>query len=278
MKVWKIAGISALALALVLALALPALAAPDWMPFQTGRLPRMLRGEVVSINGGLVDGEATLVIQSGDGEVTISVDGETRYFKVPVSRELTPLTRLIMTLREHHKEGLRLGKQNSKRLRIMEWNHPLEGRVSLFFRASVPGRVSALARHRLESGEQAQQTKRRRFWHFGEEATFDDITVGGRVGVLAVGTEDNLLAKLVFIVEPTVYNRVLGNVTEILPGTGTITIDPVEEGDEVILGYDDGTRFFLRGSPALAVGELVRAVYDEDNMAKVVAVVVEGLD
>ena len=53
---------------------------------------------------------------------------------------------------------------------------------------------------------------------------------------------------------------------------------PADGGDDVILSCGDGTRFVLRGSISLEGGERVRAVYDEEGMAKLVIVVVEDLD
>jgi len=83
-KVLIIAGVSVLALALVLGLALPALAAP---PGAEDSQIEVVRGKVLSI------GDQEFVIQSGEQELTISVDGNTKYFKLCVPGRIVALAR-----------------------------------------------------------------------------------------------------------------------------------------------------------------------------------------
>ena len=113
------------------------------------------------------------------------------------------------------------------------------------------------------------------FCPLAEEATFDDIAVGTQVVVRAVPAEDSPVAKLVIIIKPTGYGCILGTITDISPEDKTITIDPIDEDGEIILSYSEGTRFILRGITELEEGQLIRAVYDEDMIAKVVFVPVE---
>ena len=89
-KVLIIAGVSILALGLVLGLALPGLAAPDEAPpwaedFQI----RIVKGKVLEVRE--ADGEFD--IQSGEQELTISVDGDTKYFKLGVPGRIVSLAR-----------------------------------------------------------------------------------------------------------------------------------------------------------------------------------------
>ena len=250
MKIWKVAGVSVLALGLVLGLALPALAAPpDWAPPQADHvLPKLLRGEVIEVEVIEVDeGETFFIIQSHGQEVIILVDGDTQYFKVSVPRRVVPLAKHQLGLVEQVQENSGLRQQAQARLEL-----------------------------RLESQEGLGLGGWLR--PFGEEASFDNIAVGSRVVVRTVPGEDNPLAKLVFIVEPTGCGHILGTITDISSGDKTITVAPADGGDDVVLSYGDRTHFILRGVPGLEGGELVRVVYDEEKMAKVVSMVVEDLD
>jgi hypothetical protein len=83
-KVLIIAGVSVLALALVLGLALPALAAP---PGAEDSQIEVVRGKVLTI------GDQEFVIQSGKEELTISVDENTKYFKLYVPGRIIALAR-----------------------------------------------------------------------------------------------------------------------------------------------------------------------------------------
>ena len=260
MKVWKLAVVSVLALGLVLGMASPALAASEWAPFQGGHLPpRVVKGEVVRID----DGKSSFVVQTGWQEVTISVDSDTRYFKALALPRVAASTQHLMKPTEPGPGGFGL---------MGRFHRLVEG-------ALAPWGIPALLRHRLEMGELVQEAPGLGRWlhSFGEEATFDDIAVGSRVVVWVVPVEGNPLAKRVLISEPTAYHRILGTVTNISPGGKTITVALADRGEDVILSYDEKTRFILRGTTSLEEGEQVRAVYDEEGMARVVEVV-EGLD
>jgi hypothetical protein len=256
MKIWKIAGVSALALGLVFGLASPALAAPpDWAPPQAGYMPpAVLVGEVVSVD----EGKTFFVIQSGLQEVTVSVDSDTRYYEALVPWRAVPPARIMMELRQENQEGLGLGQRL----------HSLVGKVGSLFKALVPWGVPGLVRHQLGLEQPAEEETGLLEWlrPLGEEATFDDITVGSQVVVRASPGEDNPLAKLVIIIEPIGYGRVVGTVTDISTEDRTITIDPVGEDGEITLSYNERTRFVLCGIPGLEVGQRVRAIYDVAEM------------
>jgi hypothetical protein len=254
MKVLKIVGVLALALSLVFGLASPALAAPPhWTPPQVGYMPpAVLVGEVVSVD----EGKTFFVIQSGSREVTVSVDSDTRYYEALVPWRAIPPARIMMELGQESQEGLGLGQRL----------HSFVGKAGSLFKALVPWGVPGLVRHQLElpAGE---ETGLLEWLHpFGEEATFDDITVGSQVVVRASPGEDNPLAKLVIIIEPIGYGRVVGTVTDISTEDKTITIDPIGEDGEITLSYNERTRFVLCGVPGLEVGQRVRVIYDVEEM------------
>ena len=84
MKVLKIAGVSILALGLVLGMVVPALATPgSASPPANDTPPKVLAGKVISLD----EGETPFVIQSRGQEFTISVNGDTQYFKVPAPQK-----------------------------------------------------------------------------------------------------------------------------------------------------------------------------------------------
>ena len=265
MRVLKIVGVSLLALGLVLGLASPALAAPpDWMPPRAGNMPpKVLMGEVIDID----EGKTFFVIQSEWWEVTVSVDSDTQYLEAPIPQR-------VVSLAEHLKE---LRQQSQERFGLGRWLRPFVEKARLFFKAHVPWRVPSLARHRLELRQQGwEKLGLVRWFHpFAEEATFDDIAVGTQVVVRAVPAEDNPVAKLVLIIEPTGYGCISGTITDISSVDKTITIAPADGDEDIILSYNEGTRFVLRGIPRLEVGQSIRAIYDEEMIAKVVFVPVE---
>ncbi len=265
MKVPKIAGVLALVVGLVLGLASTALAAPpNWAPPQVGNmLPALLMGEVIDTS------QQIFVIQSGWWEVTVSVDGETQYYKAAVPVKAVPLAKQLMEL----------GQESQERPGLRGWLHSIVGKAGSLFRAVVPWGARGLVKHQPGPGEQGQGTPGLGRWlrPFGEEATFDDITVGSYVVVRAVPGEDNPLAKLVIIVEPTGYGRVVGTITDISSADKTITIAPDGGGDEIVLSYDEGTYFILRGIAGLEEEQRLRVIYDtEDMIAKVVFAPVEA--
>ncbi|HEX74460.1 MAG TPA: hypothetical protein G4N93_04850 [Dehalococcoidia bacterium] len=233
MKISTIAGVSILALGLVLGIALPGLAASDSAPLQASDIPtEVLRGKVVSID----KGQESFIIQSGEQNPSISVNNDTRYFKLYVPGRLVALVRHRMQLKQP------------------------EVQID-----SAINQMSQLKKRAMDMLKQQPNLKQLRF--LGEKATFGDIAVGTHVALRAVGGENSYLAKTVVIMKPTTYARVSGTVFNINKAAMQITISPLsspsaEDGD-VTLTYNSHTIFVLCGTPGLQEGEKVVAIYVE---------------
>jgi hypothetical protein len=256
MKVMKIVGVSALAVSLVLGLAVPALAAPpNRVPPQASPIPpRLLVGEVVNVD----EGKTFFVIQSGLQEVTVSVDGNTQYYEVLIPWRAIPPARRMVELRQESQE--RLGLKNRLGSFV--------GKAGSLFKVLVPWSMLGQFRLRPELGQPAVEELGLGRWlyPFAEEASFDDLAVGSHVVVRAVPGEDSPLAKLVIIIEPIGYGRVVGTITAISLVDKTITIDPTDEDGEITLSYNERTRFILCGVPGLEVGQSIRVIYNAEEM------------
>lgn len=242
MKTWKIAVVITLAAALVLGVALPSLAASDEAVPQTDDCwPRLLRGEVLSVDE---VNQESFVIQSGEQEHTIFVNDDTRYFILHSPRKLLGIAQQRIELRQ----------QAQERTRAIEPAEPTQ----------------------LRASDWAQQPKRA-IWaklkwlrHFGEGASFDDITVGDKVAVWLAPETGSYLAKVVTIIEPVSYGRVSGTITGI--SDDSITIEPVN-GDAVTLEYNENTIFILKGIIEVEAEQFAGAGYNTETMvAKVVRV------
>jgi hypothetical protein len=255
LKIWKVALVSLLALGLVLGVASPALAASPWASLPPADPPpRIIRGEVVSISG------TSLVIESGWGETTVLVNDDTEYFRASVPPAVLSMSLQLEKPAEPSPGGLGL----RQRLHLL-----VEGILT---------RVPVLVRNRLELRQQTGEELGLGRWlrSFGEEATFASIEVGSWVVVWVAPGEGDPVAERVVIIEPVAYHHISGTIDIIDTAAKTITIAPADGGDNVILSYDEETRFVLRGSPSLAVGDVVRAVYDEAGMAKMIIVVTDS--
>ncbi len=157
-KVLTIAGVSILALGLVLGLALPALAAPPaWArPGADDSQIMVVKGKVLSVDE---EKQEYFVIQSGEQELTISVDGDIKYFKLCVPVRIVALAR--------HRMGLRLHNQ-----------------IPQLDDGDMP---------------KLQRAKLKRLRLFGEGAEFGDIAVGDRVAVWLAPEENNLAERVLII-------------------------------------------------------------------------------
>jgi hypothetical protein len=113
---------------------------------------------------------------------------------------------------------------------------------------------------------------------FGTDATFDDITVGAKVLVVTAPEEDNHLAKWVLIIKPAASQPVVGTVAGISTADKTVTIAPTDGGEAIPVKYNERTRSILRGTPQLEVGQSVRAVCDEEMIARVILSPVEAVE
>lgn len=246
MKIWKIAVVVTLAIALVLGVALPGLAASDEVAPQTVDCwPRLLRGEVTGVDD--VGDPKSFDIQAGEWKFTIFVDENTRYFILQPPKRLLDVAQQRLELRQQDRVGPR---------------------------AVVPAELG-----QLMAPEQAQQLKRlirvklQRFRPFGEGASFSDIAIGDNVAVLLAPESERYLARVVTIIKPTTYGRVSGTVTGV--SDDAITIEPVSGGAEVTLEYNENTLFILNGIITIdpEVEPFACAVYNtETTLAKVVKV------
>ena len=234
MKVWQVALVLVLSLGLVAGLVLPGLAAPDEPGRPEGWPPLdILKGTVIELD----DAQEFFVIEAGEDEVTIRVDEETKYYKV-----LFP-ARLV----EMAKERIR---PIMPRLKNVEHDTP------------PPFAIQKVVKSRLEA--------LKRIRPFGEEASYEDLSVGAKVVVRA--GESELLAKVVLILEPKTQSHVKGVVSAISPQDMTLAILPDDGSAEIDLTFTDKTHFHLIGVTAVEVGQPVRVIYNEDLVARVVIV------
>jgi len=285
MKIFKIAGVSALVLALILGIAAPVLAAPDLAELQAINVPtKVLTGKVVEKAVDDDGNPESFIIESGRGEITISVDENTRYVKSSPPQKAIALAR----------KGLELKQQIRERLEQDLQRHQAEikQRIQERLEQALPEHLAGLKQRIQERLEQAlpeyqpepkeQRPEELAPWNwrslhpFAEEVSFDDLTPETRVLVRVVPGEDNPLAKLVIILEPTAYYRVTGTITDISPADNTITITPTDDGVDVVLKYNDKTRFILRGIIGLEEGQSVRAVYDDEMTTHTVVAPIEA--
>jgi hypothetical protein len=268
-KVLTIAVASVLALGLVLGIALPGVAdseeAPLWADdFQA----RIVKGKVIDVN---IDeeGQGYFDIQSGEDELTIKVNENTKYFKLCVPGRIVSLARHWMQFRLQNQEEL--GAPGG------------QGR-GLGFQKQV--RARALARNQmrlqnqtppLDSGDLAELNPPKLKWFhpFGEESEFSDIAVGDRV-VMWAEENSELLAKRVLIIKPITYASVSGTIDDVSLEDENIAITP-DDGEAVTLTYNENTVFILNGFIAVEEGQYAHVIYDSDNMlAKRVTVSLAG--
>lgn len=246
MKIWKIAVVVTLAAALVLGVTLPGLAASDETAPQTADCwPRLLKGEVLSVDE---VNQESFGIQSGEQELTILVDENTRYFILYPPKKLLGLAQNRLALR----------LQDQERVRVIE--------------PAVPMQLRAVGRAPQPKGIlEHQRANLKQLCHFGEKATFNDIVVGVKVVVWLAPEAGSYLAKIVTIIEPTSYARVAGTIKRL--SDEHIVIEPLSGGDRVPLEYNESTTFILKGFTSVEVGQFACAVYNtETMMAKVVRV------
>ncbi len=257
MQVLKIAGVSILALGLVLGIALPGQAAPDSaIPWADDSQTRIVKGKVLSVD----EGKQQFVIQSGEEEVPISVDDNTKYHKLCLPGRIVSMTRHQMRLRLQNQEeigalgwhGMELGLQNQERNRAL-------ARHQMRLQNQIP---------QLDNGGMPELKPPKLKWlrSFGEGAEFTDIKVGDRVVVAGLATgENSYLAERVLIIKPTTYAAVSGTI-DVSSEEKTITITPDDGGQPVPLSYNEGTVFILRGVIEVETGQYAHAIYDSDNM------------
>ncbi|MDH5695487.1 MAG: hypothetical protein OEZ00_02600 [Dehalococcoidia bacterium] len=255
MKVLKIAGMSILALGLVLGIALPVLAAPDSAsPQASNMLPKVLKGKVVSID----ENQEYFVIQSGEQELTILVDNDTKYYKLSVPGRIVALAQHRVESRHQNQEELEAPACPQMKFRLRD-QQQMKGSSQYQIKLrpqNHPGNVDA---------PELKQTNLKRLHPLGDEAEFSDIAVGDKVAVWIPAGEDGYLAGRVLIIEPVTYARVSGTIIVVSPEDGTIAIAP-DDGEAITLYYNEGTVFILKGVIQVETGQSALAIYDSDNM------------
>lgn len=196
-KILKLAGASILALALMVGMVVPALAAPSpsspWVDDFDGQF---LTGEVVSI------GDQEFVIQSGEEELVIAVDGDTLYYQLSGPELVREWLRQRLHTRQHYQEQLMAQEENG------QGNGQGKGQGNgQGFQNRTRAEVASCAQLRLQSQlcqmEGALQTETicgRWLRNFGAEAEFADISAGDKVAVWVV--DGTSLAHGVLIIEP----------------------------------------------------------------------------
>ena len=109
--------------------------------------------------------------------------------------------------------------------------------------------------------------------HPGEETTFSDIENGDEVVVLlappvidalTTEAEEKLTARVVLIIDPTVWERATGTIKRL--SGDAIVIEPVSGGDVVSLKYDENTTFILKGFTSVETEQFAHAVYNTETM------------
>ena len=237
-KALTIGGVSVVVVALVLGMALPALAAPDiTIPWTEDFDVKMVRGEVTYVDEA---NQSYFTILSGEDEIRIRVDDDTKYFLLDVAERITTTAQERLRLSQHQNGA-------GKRLKVQS---------------------------QLSQAEDASLVEPELIEHspFGERADFSDIEIGDKVVVFLANGEN--LAKVVLIIKPDTVARVSGVITGVSARTIEITPD---DGRPVTLRYDEDTIFTLHGFTSVEERQLARAVYDSQHMlAKRVVVYLPG--
>ena len=275
MKAWKIAGLSVLAVGMVLGVAIPTLADEEPTQPEINDIgSKMLVGKVTGVDAG--GRTFTVETQKGD-EYIISVDDDTEYFKVPGLRRVAATARERLNLNfkirempessdvpDNDEHGFRkhaaFGLSNAEQSRS-----GLNKRFQIKLRPMTP---AGLGWHQGQTEEQDGQGPLGRLSACREESSFDDITEGSRVTVRTITGDEGYLARLVLVIEQPSFNaisNVTGTVTALSTSDKTITIAPTDSGEPVVLNYGEKTSFNLHGTPVLEEGQSVRAVYTTED-------------
>jgi hypothetical protein len=233
-KVLTIAGVSILALGLVLGVALPSLAASDVAPLWTDEFEgRIVKGKVTSVDAG----NKEFVIKSGEEELTIKIDENTEYFKLSVPGRIVSLARHLEEWKHQIQQGARALARHQMRLQD-EMPQPGNGNTP-----------------------KPKQSKLKWLRPFGEESAFSDIVAGDRV-VVWLAEDGN--AERVLIIKPATYASVSGTIEGVSSELKSIIITP-EGGDPVTLTYNDSTVFILNGFIQVKPEQSAQAIYDSAN-------------
>jgi len=269
MSVLKVAVASIIALSLVLGLALPALAAPDEsFPWTEDFQASIVRGTVTEVDE---ENQAYFKVQSGEDEIGIRVDENTKYFMLDAPGRITALAQQFRLRNQAEvnaqvEQNMGLVVQNRVRAGALVQNQArLRVQNQVAQTETVPVVEPQQARLRVQNQVAQTETVSIELQPvsrpFGEKAEFSDIEVGDRVVVWLADGES--LAKWVLIIKPAARAHVGGTITDV--SSETIEITP-DDGEAVTLRYNRDTVFALNGFIAVEEGQLARAVYDAENM------------
>lgn len=177
-----LAGGFCLVLALVLGMAVPALAAPQ-APAGADFEGEPIKGEVIAI------GDQELVIRSGEEEITITVDEDTLYCRLPMAARLMTSVRQRLELRQQERQELRTQAENGQ-------GQGLKNRIQVAVAAQSQTRTQNQISQ--TEGEFLPEMRCFRFLRpFGNQAELSDIAVGDSLVILA--DENNLAQKVLII-------------------------------------------------------------------------------
>jgi len=270
MSVLKVAVASIIALSLVLGMALPAMATPDEsFPWTEDFKARVVKGTVTEVDEA---NQEYFTVQSGEDEIGIRVDENTKYFMLDAPGRITALAQQFRLRNQAEvnaqvEQNMGLVVQNRVRAGALVQNQArLRVQNQVAQTETVPVVEPQQARLRVQN--QVAQTETvsielqpavRR--PFGAGAGFSDIEIGDRVVVWLADGES--LAKWVLIIKPAARAHVGGTITGLT--SETIAIAP-DDGEAVTLRYNEDTVFVLNGFTAVEEGQLARAVYDSEHM------------
>lgn len=254
-----------LVVGLVVGMAFPGLAKTDnkpasSAPWSAGR--QVLRGIV----DGIDEDEEYFTID--EGEVTIWVNDATRYFQVNAPQRIMAELRTRERLQEAESNQEQIQQETRQRL---QQNDGFLGSLWSKLKGGK-GKKTEDALTVTQDNERAKKLQGNLSWllPFGDVVTFAALDPGDQVVVFAVPRDDEgPLAKLVFIMEPSEYGRVTGEITNIDEGNKLITIEPNADTEDTPeeFHYDDDTVFNLRlrGTFTLEEGMTVSIIYIEDG-------------
>jgi len=270
MSILKVAVALVLALSLVLGLALPALADSDKpIPPTEDVKASIVRGTVTEVDEA---NQEYFTVQSGEDEIGIRVDENTRYFMLDVPGRITALAQQLRLRNQAEvnaqvEQNMGLVVQNRVRAGALVQNQArLRAQNRVAQTETVPVVEPQQARLRVQNRVAQTETVSIELqpairYPFSTGAGFSDIEIGDRVVVWLADGES--LAKRVLIVKPAARAHVGGTITGLT--SETITIAP-DDGEAVTLCYNEDTVFVLNGFTAVEEGQSARAVYETEHM------------
>jgi hypothetical protein len=180
MKILKIAGVSVLALGLVLGIALPSLATSDAAkPWAEDFQSRVVKGKVISVD----EENQKFVIKSGEEEVTIKVDENTKYFKIGVPGQIMSLAQHWMGRGHQNEEMPQLGDEDMPKLKPkLKWHKP-SGEEAGFSDIAVGDMVVVWLAEDGNLAERMQIIKPATYTHVS--GTIRDISTGDQTITIA---------------------------------------------------------------------------------------------